>query len=318
MMKKICPVCDLPVNELNYCPRCRRIVRKPAFWKTDYHLNEKSQNFHKLDMQKNQNKDHVQDQLPPPPHPGETKNRKKFSFPAVIVMALILVANIVPKSKEVMNWLRDEQSDYEVTVPYNDSGFAELDEEDVKAAGEACTAYEHFPFDGKQIKTAMRQYFKETDHGYQMKDEAVFSDNCIFQEDGEPVSYYETVETLTFDDEITSQMGPNDENYRYQYVDFNYDTATGELHDYISDLKDGGKSLLFLEEFLNLAEKTAGIPKEESSIPSIMEQVRTKEAKEKGTFVTEGIFDVKLYDVEDGVRICVTHHNPSAMASQET
>jgi hypothetical protein len=52
MMKKICPVCDLPVNETNYCPRCRKIVRQPVLWNADYYLNERrpdynSHNTHK-------------------------------------------------------------------------------------------------------------------------------------------------------------------------------------------------------------------------------------------------------------------------------
>ncbi|EFC96361.1 hypothetical protein CLOSTHATH_05450, partial [Hungatella hathewayi DSM 13479] len=41
MIKKMCPVCDLPVNAGNYCPRCRRVIRKPYTQNVDYYLNER-------------------------------------------------------------------------------------------------------------------------------------------------------------------------------------------------------------------------------------------------------------------------------------
>lgn len=41
MMKKMCPVCDLPVNAGNYCPRCRRVIRNPYTQNVDYYLNER-------------------------------------------------------------------------------------------------------------------------------------------------------------------------------------------------------------------------------------------------------------------------------------
>lgn len=44
-MKKICPICDLPVNEMNYCPRCRRMVRQPVLWQADYYLNERRPDY---------------------------------------------------------------------------------------------------------------------------------------------------------------------------------------------------------------------------------------------------------------------------------
>ena len=41
MIKKMCPVCDLPVNAGNYCPRCRRVIRNPYTQNVDYYLNER-------------------------------------------------------------------------------------------------------------------------------------------------------------------------------------------------------------------------------------------------------------------------------------
>lgn len=365
MMKKICPVCDLPVNEMNYCPRCRRMVRRPILWKTDYYLNERrpsydeERNIPKTDRQGNQQRGNAQGnqqkgntQSPArqksvlqrpvsprpqetrtpvrpaaghnpsrPSQPGQAKKGRKPLAPLAGFLTLMVVLNAVPKVIGTVGQLMEDKSNYstyETAVPYNDSGFTELEEEEVKASGEPCTGYIHFPADGRQIAAAMGQFFKETDYGYQVEDGAVYSDNYIFEEEDGPISYYETVESFSFEDEVTSQLDPSDEEYVFQYVDINYDTATGELHDYISSLKDREVSLVFLEEFLRLTETGAGIPQEESSIPAIMEQARTKEWQEDGIYIMEGLFDINAYLTNDGIRIYVSYSNPQVMESQET
>lgn len=353
MMKKICPVCDLPVNETNYCPRCRKIVRQPVLWNADYYLNERrpdynSHNTHKVAGAENPQKKNVQGPVgrnstagrpviprqnvgrpspmptgghnpPQPSRPSQEKGRKNSTVPVVISIALFVLINAVPRIIGSVNRVvMDEKSNYETAVPYDDSGFVELEEEDVKAAGVSCTGYDHFPLDGRQVAASMGQFFNETNYGYEIEEGVVYSDNYQFEEEGGPISYYETVESYSFEDETTSQLDPDDENYVYQYVDINYDTATGELHDYISSLKDRENSLVFLEEFLRLVEIEAGIPQEESSIPAIMEQAGAREWPEDGTFVTEGLFDINLYLTKDGVRIYVSYSNPKVMESQET
>lgn len=354
MMKKICPVCDLPVNEANYCPRCRKVVRKPLLWKADYYLNEKrpdhsSHDVHQADGAGKPQKRNVQGPTgrksttvgpvtprqnvgrpspkpagshnpPQPSLPGKEKGRKNSTVPVVISVALFVLINVLPRIIGTVNRaVTDEKiSNYEAAVPYDDSGFTELLEEDVKAIGESCTGYDHFPVDGRQVAASMGQFFNENNYGYEIEEGAVYSDNYQFEEEGGPISYYETVESFTFEDEATSQLDPGDEDYVYQYVDINYDTATGELHDYISSLKDRDNSLVFLGEFLSLAETGAGIPQEESSIPAIMEQAVTGEWQEDGVFITEGLFDINLYLTKDEVRIYVSYSNPQVMESQET
>ncbi|MDR7810899.1 hypothetical protein [Lacrimispora sp.] len=354
MMKKICPICDFPVNEANYCPRCRKLIRQPLLWNSEYYLNERrpannSHDVHKPDgagKPQNRNvqgaagrKSPIERPVNPrqnvgrpsskpagsynpsqPSRPGQEKGKKNSTVPVVISIALFALINILPRIIGTVNRaITDEKtSNYETAVPYDDSGFTELLEEDVKAIGESCNGYDHFPVDGRQVAASMGQFFNETNYGYEIEEGTVYSDNYQFEDEGGPISYYETVESFTFEDEATSQLDPGDENYVYQYVDINYDTATGELHDYISSLKDRENSLVFLGEFLRLVETGAGIPQEESSIPAIMEQAGTGEWQEDGAFITEGMFDINLYLTKDGVRIYVSYSNPQVMESQET
>ena len=377
MIKKICPICDLPVNEMNYCSRCRRVIRQPFLWRSDYYLNERrpdyenSRDLHKPDspgnhqkgnaqgtpqkrtVQGNPQKGNVRDtarqknasQRPvtpgyqeekrsavpasgynpsQPSQTGQAKKGRKSLAPLTGIITLLIVLNAVPKVIGSIGRLIDEKSNYsdysnyETAVPYDDSGFTEIAEEEVKASGEPCDGYLHFPADGRQIADSLEQFFQETDYGYQVEDGAVYSDNYIFEDESGPLSYYETIESFSFEDEATSRLDPGDESYVYQYVDINYDTATGELHDYISSLKDREVSLVFLQEFLRLTEEAAGIPQGESSIPAIMEQARTKEWQEEGIFITEGLFDISAYLTNDGIRIYVSCGNPQVMESQET
>ncbi|WP_349947753.1 hypothetical protein ABFV83_04500 [Lacrimispora sp. BS-2] len=365
MMKKICPVCDLPVNEVNYCPRCRRVIRQPLLWNLDYYLNERrpsyenSRDFPKPAGPGNQQKGNVQGNqqkgnprgparqmnvpqrpaapmrqegrttAPPasgqnpsmPSQPGQAKKRRNPLAPLAGFITVMVVLNGIPRVIGSLARFVEEKSNYsnyETAVPYDDSGFTELEEEEVKASGEPCTGYVHFPVDGRQVAASMGQFFYETNYGYEIEEGAVYSDNYMFEEEDGPISYYETVESFSFEDEVTSQLDTGDDNYVYQYVDVNYDTATGELHDYISSLKDRENSLVFLEEFLRLVEAEAGIPQEESSIPAIMEQAGTGEWQEDGAFITEGLFDINLYLTKDGVRIYVSYSNPQVMENQET
>lgn len=390
-MKKICPICDLPVNEMNYCPRCRRMVRQPVLWQADYYLNERRPDYEnrgephkpvstgtqqkwkiqgnqqsgtipgnqqsgnipgnqqKRNIPGNPQKGNVQGSvrqngsIPPfnpvyqeekrsaepvsghkpsqPAQSGQAKKRRNSLTPLTGVITLLIVLNAVPKVIGSIGRLMDEKNDYgnyETAVPYDDSGFTELEEEEVKASKTACDGYIHFPADGSQIAAALGQFFKETDYGYQVEDGTVYSDNYLFEEESGPISYYETVESYSLEDQETGQLDPGDENYVYQYVDINYDTATGELHDYISSLKDREVSLVYLQEFLRLTEAAAGIPQEESSIPAIMDQARTKEWQEDGLFISEGMFDINAYLTDDGIRIYVSCSNPQVMESQET
>ncbi len=353
MMKKICPVCDLPVNEMNYCSRCRKVIRRPILWNTDYYLNE-MRPFYKeqhespnIDNKGNQQKGDNMDpasykslaQRPESPgtqketapdgrhnpsrpfKPDQTKTGKKPLASLAGFLIVMFAFNVVPKLTGTVERLMENQgynSNYETAIPYDDTGFAELDEEEVKASGEACSGYVHFPVDGRQIAESMRQFFSKTDYGYQVEDVGNYSDNYIFEEEGGSISYYETIESFTFEDQVTSQLEPSDEGYVYQYVDINYDTATGELHDYLSFLKDREVSLVCLEEFLSMTEAAAGIPLEESSIPAIMEQARTAEWQVDGMYFMEGLFDINAYITNDGIRIYVSFSNRNPIGSQET
>jgi len=346
-MKKICPVCELPVNELNYCSRCRRVVRRPLLWKSDYYLNENPPAFERDpgfdrtngagDQRKNtpsEPQKRVQPvynkgtNLPAPSvsqgtgRSSDTSKKKAernvlASAAGIIAFVLFLSVNVVPTAIEALKRGMSLPENYETAFSYEESGYTEFSEEEVIAAGERCTGYDHFPVDGIQIADSMWEYLGSTDYGYQVDLRDIYSDNYLYQEEEGPKSYYEIIESFSLEDEISSQMDPYDEDYIYQYVEVGYDTATGELHDYFSSLINKEASLDYLEEFLRLTEAEAGISQEESSIPAIMEQAQAGVLQENGAFILEGLFNINIYQSEDTVRIYVAYNNPQVTEDQE-
>lgn len=311
MMKKICPVCELPVNEVNYCTRCKRLVRRPVMWEVDYYLNERHTAFEETVMPSSH-------RSPQPSIPREKRGRKGFFATMAGILAAIIFTNLMPKVFDQAGRILNEYDSYETAVPYDDSGYAEFEDEEVRAAGERCTGYDHFPADGKQIADSMWQFLNGSDYGYQVELGDAYSDNYEFQEEEGPITYYETIAGFSLEDEITGRLEPDDENYIFQYIDINYDTATGELHDYVSTLKNPEASLAYLEQFLKLTEASAGISPEESSVPDIMEQARAGITQENGAFILEGLFYINFYQVDEEMRIYVTYNNPQETENQET
>lgn len=323
MKKKICPVCDLPVNELNYCPRCKRVVKKTLEWEVDYYLNEKRPN-HPYSAE-SQNKPIQQMKAEGEQRReqgGEKLNRKQaeiITFAASLAIFIVVSFSFIKVSS--FSGSEDINNDYEFfedAEGYDDYGYLELDESEVREAGIACTGYNHFDIDGAAMADSMWNFLNQSVFDYRFEKVELYSNNyeINYEEDG-PFSYYETIQGINIE-EADSQLTPSDDNYIYQYVDINYDTATGQLHDYVSSLKNEEASFTYLEEFLRLAEAESGIAGEDSRIESIMEQLRANTGQENGAYLLEGIFDINIYTDEDVLRIYVCYNNPLAALDQET
>nr|WP_024836304.1 hypothetical protein [Clostridium sp. 12(A)] len=363
MKRKICPVCDLPVNEANFCARCKKIVRRPVIWEMNYYLNEKppAKEIAPIGSQSNgtaeQPKRTISSQpvrtgsaqpaktlqpartMTPPrtatppmdaqpprdyiPSGSSVSPKKKVGrrFPvsiAGIITFLFIIAGSLPDIAKKADRFLDKTKDYEVSYPFDDSGFKDLKEEDVKAAGIPCNGYNHFPVSGKEIMDSMGQYIEANSYGFLLKPQSVYSDNYEMKTDSGSISYYDTVEGYYLEDEVTSQLTSKDEGYVYQYVEINYDTATGEMHDYISSIKDKEASLAYLEQFLKTTETSAQIPLEESSVPVIMEQVRGGLERGEETIFTDGIFSLYVYEEDDTLQVTVSYNTLLSTEHGET
>nr|WP_314460260.1 hypothetical protein [uncultured Clostridium sp.] len=312
MVKKICPVCDLPVNEVNYCPRCRRVVKKPVNWEMNYLLNEKRNQPALPVSQPQAGRPYVNQ---PAANPSMTGKRPSN----ILLFALIMVFVIVIMGVAIFSFAVGSifsENNYETAVGYDDYGYRDLDEAEVIAAEERCSGFDHFEADGRGIADSMVQFLEKGDYGYQISSKETYSDNYEMNEDSGPVTFYETVESVYLEPKTAPEESSGEEEY--EYVDINYDTATGELHQYVSYLGDPEASLSYLEQFLMFTEAACGIQTEQSSIPAIMEQAQSRLNQQEGAYILEGIFDINLYIYEDRIQIYVSYNNPEAVKNQET
>lgn len=342
MKKKMCPVCDLPVNELNYCPRCRRVVKKTVEWEMNYYLNEKEPTHHYPAESQSRPIQQVNavEEYKRAEKRGQTgrkldrrldrRNVEIITFAVSLVVfiavsfSFIMIASVSRSEKAYSEEVYDDydfsgEPDFsEDEDIYDEYGYLELDESEVRDAGIACTGYDHFDVNGVEVADSMWNFLNQSGFNYRFVKLDVYSHNyeINYEEDG-PYSYYETVQGINIED-ADSQLTSSDENYVYQYVDINYDTATGHLHDYVSSLKNKEASFTYLEEFLRIAETASGISEEDSRIESIMEQVRANAEQENGAYILEGIFDINVYPDEDVLRIYVCYNNPLTVQDQET
>ena len=329
MMKKICPVCDLPVSAFNYCPRCRRMVRRPLHWDADYYLNEASP-VHREEMRRAAARPVIGKGIPKvQPAAGdnnqaETARKMRRSSVGVTAAVMIIAAalNVAqPVFKAVVSNRNIFSKTYETAYPfddygdYSDFGYLDFDETEVREAGEPCTQNFHFPIDGELIADHMGQYIKSTDFGYTLDSEETYSDNYGVDDESGYRTYFETTKSFYLTGNISDETDSEDDFY--EYLDLNYDTGTGQLHYYASYLKDSQASLEYLKKFLFLAEEQAGISSEESCVSSVMEQAETGVLKEEGAYILEGLFDISVYREEGAVAVSVSYNDPRPAADQE-
>lgn len=312
MMRKICPVCDLPVNEINYCPRCRHVVKKPVNWEVNYILNEKRNQTPLPASQPLVGSMPVNQPAANSSMPGKGKSNVLL-FLVIAVFVIFTLASVMISC--AVNATSLENS-YETAVGYDDYGYRDLDEADVAAAGEHCSGFDHFDTDGREVSKSMTRFLEKEDYSYRISSQETYGDNYEMNQDGGPLTFYETVESVYLKSKAADSANPDEEEY--EYVDINYDTATGELHRYVSYLKDPDATLAYLEQFLLYTEAGCQIAAEQSSVASIMEQAQARLNQQEGAYILEGIFDVNLYIYEDRIQVYVSYNNPETVKNQET
>lgn len=346
MIKKMCPVCDLPVNTGNYCPRCKRIIRNPYTQNVDYYLNvrhsefEAECDFHypylEADYQgesgssatsvQNRPVQNCSGHLPKQGgeysleneayrnpagaggvRPAETKNHTGKTVLIMAAVGLVTVAMVTFVNIEGV--LRDYlKGSGEATEAYNydyESDFTKLSNEAVIEAGEQCMGFYHFPADGVYVSEQLLEAVESSDFGCRLDSDEFYTDNYLYED----TTYYESVRSFYLTDS-TSEM--SDDEYVYQYVDVNYDTATNELHDYISRLNSNEASLAFLERFLTATEESSGIAAEDRKTDQIMEEARNLVNQGQSSYIYEGLFVIEIYryEVEDALYVYVSYLDP--------
>lgn len=295
MTYKICPICDQKIKNSNYCPNCRRFIRKPLTINVDYYLNER----HPSDWHDCTYHDFPQEQTPASnssgtsrsgqaptantsrnkqsssqggrPTSGKTSgghggSRKKSSFIFVAVFILILISWLVPAISYLIDDISSQFSI--ISDEYRDAPSPEetditeqiLDEDEVKAAGKHCNSLGHFHADYEQFKKMADELMEEL--GYIPISEDTSSQNSLYP-DGQ--TYYSTNLYCYYQKKAESgEDGGAGYDLDGSYIFIDFDTATGEVHSIFLSLPETEAIRLAMEKTAHLLTESGDWPMTEN------------------------------------------------------
>lgn len=343
MIRKMCPVCDLPISMSCYCKRCRRFVRHPYEQNVDYYLNERhpsdesSCEYHMPHIKElsetlrsesgygsvvqPQHESNVQSESEPvsvltiPPVPASTQSmqpiwsrlsRRKDQKGLTAILLLVLVfagvimfTGFLASRKSTLESFSSEAV-IEV-LEEADEGYRELDEEAVLAAGERCSGELHFTTKADPLLELFESELLNA--GYIVLTEDQYSYNYESKGfDGRIDSFYHTYGVY----EIEANAEIEDE-YDVQMLELDYDTATNEIHQYMSYLKDREKSIEFLKIFLTYVENDYGIPEFGNDFTQLETKIKAYLDNGEIYYETKGMFAITCYEAEEAVYVTVSH-----------
>lgn len=132
------------------------------------------------------------------------------------------------------------------SIEWDEEGWQELEDEEVRAAGERCTGNAHFSATLDELESEVVQIIEN--HGYLVQDRYSYSHNTQYDDgDGDKYTSYSTWTSY----EIKQEQADTEE-YIDQDVYFDHDTATDELHSIEITLADMGHVITISREILDL------------------------------------------------------------------
>ena len=237
------------------------------------------------------------------------KRRKTFKNTGIIIIVLILVVikllgACASIGYEVVDRIvGSAMPDYDVDLgdfyeepETGETDYAELEDEEVIAAGVACSSRQHFGVSGRELEEPLREIIKE--HSLAVTDSNTYSYN---EQYGDGSTWYAT---------WTSFDLSESENGCYQSVELDYDTATEELHEIDIILEDPEAIADLTGDIVELLESRGALLTEENcaeilrrEMPGMVRQVGYYELQ-SGNLYIEGELDeesctVYIYHTEE-------------------
>lgn len=259
MKKRICPVCDQVMDHAFYCKHCRSFVRNSRMVEIDYYLNERHPasetdcTFHGNAHGGMVTKEHLESAR----HTAKGQSAGKFKqagpksnqygnggtvikniakpqkkskwlawiFPVIFGVCFFniffgIIWNLIG---EIGSRISEDAVPVEaapVETEFADWEYREPADEEVRAAGVACTAYGHLPLTAEDLDRYLTQ--NQELIGYDDIETTTWGGNY---ESGDYTSY---ISGYSYVMDCYETLGENDDGERN--LDANFDMATGELH----------------------------------------------------------------------------------------
>lgn len=170
--------------------------------------------------------------------------------------------------------------------------YRELEDEAVIALGEACSAEGHFPVQGKSLEEPVCRLMEG--YGYRISDVSTFSSNEVY---GGGLSWYRTWLSIELETEQEDS---------YQYIDINYDTATGELHQIEIFLSDRGTAAGVTGDMLELLAEKGAIPEGSEWIHDAETDLAIGFVQQEDFYYTYGTTMIDGYFYDNGCNVYIS------------
>lgn len=288
MMQRICPVCDQVMKHAHYCSACHSWVKDPVYMNVTYYLNERHPkneahcSYHNGEQEaakagigkqrampwelgntgKHARKNVTPNQLgrnaAAGPKASDSRNRRaqtdqaqwqtragtagqakpvvKKTNPVKKLIILYIVLMVVMWLFWMVSGVASSFIDITSNVfdSVNGADYRELTDEEAKDYGGPCTDEAHFAVTIEDLQTPMQELI----HTYPLPVTGTdtYSHNTVYSDE---TTWFSSTDTYYIEAEDT-----------YAYVDFNYDTATGQLHQIYLSVPGRGSAADMTKQFL--------------------------------------------------------------------
>ena len=260
MMQRICPVCDQVMKHAHYCSACHSWVKEPVYMNVTYYLNERHPKNEAHCSYHNSEEEHTNAgagrrkasrsssgrersvkteraaRTTEKGASGQSKPVIEKKNPVRKLILLYIVLMVVLWLFRLLSGMAGSFPDISGSIfdSINGSDFRELTDEEARAYGGPCTDEPHFAVTIEALQSPIRELF----------------DTCPIPLTGTDTYSHNTVysdETTWFSSTDTYYMETED---AYAYVDFDYDTATGQLHQIYLSVPERDSITAMTKQFL--------------------------------------------------------------------
>lgn len=240
------------------------------------------------------------------PRSGASKKNKSINLVIVIIIAIyitfmLLSAGMAGSFRKSL--FGGSGSGFELHVENHGNevyetapaklAYHELEDAAVIAAGEACSSRGHFDLQGKELQQPLEEVLEAL--GYELEDCYKYSSNEIY-DSGE--SWYDTVISMDL---------AWDENDTYQYIEINYDTATGDLHEVSVVMSDGTAASAVTVAALKYMEDAGAVPQDQACSEIVAEELKNGLLSGDNMYYTFGDVEISAFSHSDGYGIYISH-----------
>lgn len=216
---------------------------------------------------------------------------KGLNLALIVILAVYIAFKLVWAGARVggsfldFGWRDSGNWSYETAIA-NPVDYQVMDEEAVIASGEPCSARDHFAVQGELLLEPLEGILES--RGFDVEEIYTYTSNTL-EDDGE--TWFETVTTI--------ELGGDG----YQYVEINYDTATGELHEVYVSMADGEAAAAVMTAALSCMADAGAVSLDAEDTAALQEELDHAVEAEGYQYMVYGNAAVQVYGHSDGYGI---------------